>query len=63
MQMGIEIPDELKGVGEAVRELLWQVEATWRSTRGGKALDYTEIEQRLAEGAAAIERASSQAVL
>ena len=63
MQMVIEMPDELKGVGEAVREMVWQVEATWRSTRGGKALDYAEIEQRLAEGAVAIERASHQAVL
>jgi hypothetical protein len=63
MQIVIEIPEELKGVGEAVREMLWQVEATWRSTRGGKALEYAEIEQQVAEGAAAIERASHQAVL
>jgi hypothetical protein len=63
MQIVIEIPDELKGVGEAVRKLLWQVEAAWRSTRGGKALEYPEIERQLAAGAAAIERASHQAVL
>jgi hypothetical protein len=63
MQMVIEMPDELKGVGEAVKELLWQVEAAWRSTRGGKALEYPQIERQLAAGAAAIERASHQAVL
>src|SRR5215813_14694386 len=63
MQMVIEIPDELKGVGEAVWALIRQVEATWRSTRGVKALDYAEIEQQLAAGAAAIERASHQVVL
>jgi len=63
MQMVIEIPDELKGVSEAVRDMLRQVEATWRSTRGGKALNYPEIERQLAEGAAAIERASHQVVL
>jgi hypothetical protein len=63
MQIVIEIPDELKGVGEAVRALVRQVEATWRSTRGGKALDYPEIERQLAAGAAAIEQASHQAVL
>ena len=63
MEMGIEIPDELKGVAEAIRAMVRQVEAAWRSTRGGKALEYAEIEQRLAEGAAAIERASHQGVL
>jgi hypothetical protein len=63
MQIVIEMPDELKGVGEAVRAMLRQVETAWRSTRGGKALEYAEIEQQLAEGAAAIERASHQAVL
>jgi hypothetical protein len=63
MQMVIEIPDELKGVGEAVSAMIRQAEATWRSTRGGKALEYLEIEQQLAAGAAAIERASHQAVL
>jgi hypothetical protein len=63
MQMVIEIPDELKGVGEAVRAMVSQVEAAWRSTQGGRALDYVEIERQLAEGAAAIERAGHQAVL
>jgi hypothetical protein len=37
--MRIEIPDELKGVGEAVRAMLWQGETVWRRTGGGKALD------------------------
>jgi hypothetical protein len=63
MEMGIEIPDELKGVADAIQAMVRQVEAAWRSTRGGKALEYAEIEQRLAEGAAAIERASHQVVL
>jgi hypothetical protein len=61
--MVIEIPDELKGVGEAISALVWQVEATWRSTRGGRALDYQKIERQVAASAAAIERASHQAVL
>jgi hypothetical protein len=63
MQMVIEIPEELKALGEAVKALVIQVEAAWRSTRGGKALEYTEVERQLAEGAAAIERAGHQAVL
>lgn len=63
MQMVMEIPEELKGVGEAIQTMVRQVEATWRSTRGGRAVEYPEIEQQLAAGAAAIERASHQAVL
>ena len=63
MQMVIEIPEELKGVGEAVKALVRQVEATWRSTRGGRAVEYTAIERQVAAGAAAIERASHRAVL
>ena len=63
MQMVIEIPDEFKGVGEAVRAMVRQVEAIWRSTPGGRAVDYPEIERQVAAGAAAIERASHQAVL
>ena len=61
--MGIEILDELKGVAEAIRAMVRQVEAAWRSTRGGRALEYAEIAQRRAEGAAAIERARHQVVL
>jgi len=63
MQMMIEIPDELKGVGEAVSAMVAQVEATWRSIRGGRAVEYAEIERQVTAGAAAIERASHQAVL
>src|SRR5262245_18416157 len=63
MQMVIEIPEELKVVGEAVHALVRQVEASWRSTRGGRAVDYAAIEQQVAAGAAAIERASHQVVL
>lgn len=63
MQMVLEMPEELKGVGEAIPALVRQVEASWRSTRGGRAIDYATIERQVAAGAAAIERASHQAVL
>src|SRR4029453_192849 len=63
MQMVIEMPEELKGVGEAIRALVRQVEASWRSTHGGRAVDYATIERHVAAGAAAIARASHQAVL
>ena len=59
----IEILDELTGGGEAVKARVGQVEATWRSTRGGRAVDDAAIERQGAAGAAAIERASHQAVL
>lgn len=63
MQIMIEIPEELKAVGEAVAALVRQVEAAWRSTRGGQAVAYAEIEHQLAAGAAAIERVGHQAIL
>jgi hypothetical protein len=63
MQMVLEMPEELKGVGDAIKTLVRQVEAIWRSTRGGRAIDYATIERQVAANAAAIERASHQAVL
>lgn len=63
MQMVLEMPEELKGVGEARQTLVRQVAASWRSTRGGGAVDYATIERQVAAGTAAIERASHQAVL
>ncbi len=63
MQIVLEIPEELKAVGEAVEALVRQIEATWRSTRGGQAVAYAEIEQQVAAGAAAIERTGHQAIL
>jgi hypothetical protein len=63
MQMVLEMPEELKGIGEAVKAMIRQVAASWRSTRGGRAVDYAVIERQVAAGAAAIERASHQAVL
>lgn len=63
MPIVIEIPEELKGVGEAIQSMIRQVEATWRSTGGGRAVEYAAIEQQLAAGAAASARARHQAVL
>lgn len=62
MQIVIEMPAELKDVGEAVQAMVQQVEARWRSTRGGRAVEYAAIEGQVAAGAGAIERASPQAV-
>lgn len=63
MQIVLEIPEELKAVGEAVEAMVTQIEAAWRSTSGSQAVAYAEIEEQLAAGAAAIERAGHQAIL
>jgi len=63
MQIVLEIPDELKAVGEAVEAMVDQIAAAWRSTGGSQAVAYAEIEAQLAAGAAAIERAGHQAIL
>jgi hypothetical protein len=63
MQIVLEIPDELKAVGEAVEAMVNQIAAAWRSTGGSQAVAYAEIEAQLAAGAAALERAGHQAIL
>jgi hypothetical protein len=63
MQIVLEIPEELKAVGEAVAAMVTQIETAWRSTSGSQAVAYAEIEAQLAAGAAAIERAGHQAIL
>jgi hypothetical protein len=63
MQIVLEMPEGLKAVGEAVEAMVSQIAAAWRSTGGSQAVAYTEIEEQLAAGAAAIERAGHQAIL
>src|SRR5262245_39780741 len=63
MRIVLEIPDELKAVGEAVAAMVSQIEAAWRSRGGSQAVAYAEIEAQLAAGAAALERAGHQAIL
>ena len=63
MQIVLEIPEELKAVGEAVEAMVNQIAAAWRSTGGSQAVAYAEIEAQLAAGAAALERAGHQAIL
>ena len=63
MRIVLEIPEELKAVGEAVEAFVRLTEAAWRRTDGGQAVAYGEVEQQVAVGVAAIERASHQAVL
>ena len=44
MQIVLEVPEELKAVGEAVEAMVAQITAAWRSTDGGQAVAYGEIE-------------------
>ena len=63
MEIVLEIPEELKAVGEAVEALVRLTAAAWRRTVGGQAVVYSEIEEQVAAGVAAIERASHQTLL
>ena len=61
----IEIPSELKELGEAVRLLVALTEQQQALARapGGRPMDYQEYERAVGASAAAVERASHQAVL
>jgi hypothetical protein len=61
--MLIEVPDELKSVGEAFEEFLGELRRTRTMGSDGRSLDYVDVEHRLADKAAAIERAGHEDVL
>src|SRR5262245_40282351 len=63
MPIVLEIPDELKAVGEAVAAMVNSIATAWRSTGGSQAVAYAEIEAQLAAGAASIERAGHRVIL
>jgi hypothetical protein len=62
-KMVIEVPEELRDLGEAMVATLATVRRTLARTGGGKALDYAEVEGAVSEEAGKIERASHRAVL
>ena len=49
----IEIPDELRDLGEALAPMVARVQGTVAGTGGGKAVDYGRVEQAVAEEAGA----------
>ena len=59
----IEIPDELRDLGEALATMVARVQGTVAGTGGGKAVDYGRVEQAIAGEAGGIERAAHRAVL
>lgn len=61
--MVIEIPEELKDLGNAVIEAVATVTTALRAATGGKAVNYDAVECTIAESAAGIERAGHRAIL
>lgn len=61
--MVIEVPEELKDLGEAMDATLAAVKESLRRAAGGKALDYEAVECAIADAAAQVERAGHRAVL
>ena len=62
-KMVIEVPEELREVGEAMKETLVTLQRTLGRTGGGKALDYAQVERLISEEAGKTERASHRTVL
>jgi hypothetical protein len=61
--MVIEVPEELKSLGEAMVEVIGVVAKARAGTAAGKAVDYAAVEVAIGEAAARIERAGHQTVL
>ena len=59
----IEVPEELRGAGEAMASALETMKKTIARTGGGKSVDYAGVERTISEEAAAIERESHRAIL
>lgn len=59
----IEVPDELREVGEAMASHLASLQRTLARTGGGKALDYGAVERAMAEDAGKTELAAHRTIL
>ena len=59
----IEVPEELRGLGEAFATMVARVQGTVAGARGGKAVDYGQVEGAIAEEAGDLERAAHRAML
>ncbi len=62
-KMVLEIPDELRGAGEAMAAALETMKKTIARTGGGKSVDYARVERTISEKVGAIERESHRAIL
>src|SRR5205809_2749441 len=61
-KMVIEVPEEVTEVGKAMAEHLAALQRTVSRLGGGKAVDYAEIEQAMAESAGRTELAGHRAI-
>ena len=59
----IEVPEELRGVGEAFAATLAALQATLCQTGGGKAVDYGKVEGEISDQTSGIERAAHKSIL
>ena len=59
--MVIEVPQELKALGDAMVEAMAAVAKARGGTAAGKAVDYAAVETAIGEAVARIERAGHQA--
>lgn len=62
-KMVIEIPEELRGFGEAVVAALATIQGTVARTGGGKAIDYAEVEEAISKDVGGIEGNAHRAIL
>src|SRR5260370_31119891 len=62
-KMVIEVPEEFTEVGKAMAEDLAALQRTVSRLGGGKAVDYAEIKQAIAESAGRTELAGHRAIL
>ena len=59
----IEIPEELRELGDAFEAVLANIQGTVARTGGGKAVDYEEVETAVSADAGRVERAAHRAIL
>ena len=62
-KMVIEVPEQLEDVGKAIVEHLANLQRTLERLGGGKAVDYADIEETMAESAGRTELATHRAIL
>lgn len=62
-KMVIEVPEELRELGEALAEMVAAVQRTVARSGGGKAVDYAEVERVMSEAAGRAERGGHRAIL
>jgi len=63
MPIMISIPDDCKPLAEAVEQLVISATRARHRSRGGRAVDYAQIEREMGERTAAVERATHQSLL